>query len=263
MITQTTKPVAYAANAYYRKSSHFAFLFVKSEVKSEKIAIEKDKLTEALNENTSNFWRVASFVCIGICLGLGFIEAHNIAISLAGIFNADNSEQMSSVLLYLLGFTFACMGLFLGYGLYQYAETDHITGRRKLTVKWWICLVLSIVYIYAQYQLATIASIGTDADSRQIIQSQTIFALFIALVELLFGYLFLHTAIEHLFVFRLKLILTWQRFWMNRSAKACDENWSFYIAYLHDYNISNPYNHLVEQEETENIRKAKFYYRNP
>ncbi len=255
----TAKPVVYEANAYYAKAAEYAFTFIKAEHKESKLVTEREQI-ETQHDTKSNFWRVASFVAITIAVGLGFFEAYNIQTSLSGIFNSGETEQISPSLLYFLGFTFASIGLLLGHSLN--AETDHVTGRKKRTTKWWVCFVLSFAYVYAQYHLANMAGIGTDDNAKQMVSSQSLFVVFIAVAELLLGYLFLHTAIEYLFSFRLKLLFAWQRFKMNFSAKRCDQNWDYYIGYLQDFNFNNPYNLLEEKEETENIHSARLYYKN-
>jgi hypothetical protein len=254
----TTRTQPFEGNKYYQKSADAAFVFAKSEKNIEQLGIKKEEY-ESRNDEQTSFWKVASFAAIFIAFGLGYIEAQNTKNSISGLFYTGDANEMSPFLLGILGVTFAGIGLLLGNGLQT--KTDSITGKKKLTTNWWLCLFASIGYIYFQYYLASSASIGTDADTQQIAHSQSVFVIFIAVAELLLGYLFLHKAIDQLLILSIKITIRIKRFRLNNAAKSCCQNWDYYIGYVEDYNIKNPFATITAKAETENIKRAKLFYK--
>jgi hypothetical protein len=256
---KTTQPnQSFEGNRFYYKAANYAFAFIKAEKMAEALQIKRAEI-ESKHDNNSNFWRVASFAAVFVAMGLGVYEVYNIQASLSGMLSNGSDDELSLWLFLLLGVTLSIIGMLLGHSLN--AETDHITGKKKLTFKWWICLVLSIGYIYMQYYLASAAGEGIDADSKQVAHSQSVVVVFIAIAELVLGYLFLTKAIEYLFSYRLKILMSLQRIIQNRSAKNCCQTWDYYIGYVEYYNHRNPFSTISEKVETENIKKAKSYFK--
>jgi hypothetical protein len=254
----TTRTQPFEGNKYYQKSADAAFEFAKSEKNIEQLGIKKEEY-ESRNDEQTSFWKIASFAAIFIAIGLGYIEAQNIENSISGLFYSGDTNEMSPILLAVFGITFAGIAMLLGHGLK--AKTDPITGKKKLTTNWWLCLFASLGFIYFQYYLSSSASIGMDADTQKTTNGLTSLVIYISVTEILLGYLFLDKAIDQLLILSIKISIGVKRFLLNKAARNCCQNWDYYIGYVEDYNIKNPFSTITAKSETQNIERAKLFYK--
>jgi len=233
-------------NIYFLKAKRHGFNFKEGEKQYNERTDKKDSIVESIGETPQPFKKILSFVCIGIAIILGLIEANNVSTTILG--NGNFNETVAV----FIGWAFACMGLVTGELLSSNLKKDEFTGKRQPTGRWYLGLALTLVYLVGQYYLASRAGIGAD-EMLETITTMKWFILGIAVIEILFGMAFLKTALEifTLFIATIRIKMAFGK--MKRESKHTETSWQRYEF----ENNSSPL-----QEETQAIKDARAFYDN-
>jgi len=254
MTTENFNPKKPNAGAHsYLNAQKSGFAFCHAEKKHDKITETKDKEIEGMEEKPSPFKVILSTVCIGIGIILGIIEGKNIQSSLIGSTGFDNTTG------YLIGAAFAAMGLITGELLSSGLKVDSFTGKKRPTGRWYVGLLLTIIYVGGQGYLAYRAGMGVGDDMAATAHTMNMFIVGVAIIEVLFGFLFLKTAIQIVTLFitniRLKFILRV----MNNTSRQTEQWFQRHVFETNSYNEVHNSN-TPTGEETEAIQRARAFY---
>ena len=254
MTTENFNPKKPSAGAHsYLNTQKCGFAHCDAGKTFDKITETKEKEIEGMEEKPSPFKVILSTSCIGIALTLGVIEGKNIQSSLIGSTGFDESTG------YLIGAAFATMGLITGELLSSGLKKDEFTGKKKPTARWYVGLLLTIIYVGGQGYLAYRAGMGVGDDMASTAHTMNMFIVGVAVIEVLFGFLFLKTAIQIVTLFitniRLKLVLRT----MNKTARQTEQWWQRHLFEVKSYNDVHNAN-TPTGEETEAIQQARAFY---
>lgn len=212
------------SNRHLQKAKHFAFSFKEASMRFMKRRKNRKRTIDDIGERPTPFMEIMSFVCIGIAFVFAMIEASNVKTSIMGAMN------ISDFFAFVIGTMFAASGLVAGemLGSKKSWKHDGFSGRKKPTSKFFIGLAFALTYLFGQYWLASRAGNNLE-DVQDTVTTLTVFVMFIALAELLFGMAFLQTAIKvfTVFIANIKIRLSFRK--MKRTSKVTDEAWRHYV----------------------------------
>jgi hypothetical protein len=251
--TTTRQPViTNVAQGSYLNCKKRSFKFADARKKFFALLERKAAQIKEMGGIPSGTKKVLALLAIGVCIGLACIEAFNTQSTVAA------TTGLSDTFALIVGFLFSSLGMLAGEMLSD-VKKDPFTGSWKLTPKWFLALFLTALYLYGQYFLASSAEKAAPADMQDTAHNLTFYILGIAVIEVLFGILFLKTAFHVLTLIaaNIKIRLTVLR--MNRTSRHTEEWWQRHIYEVQDHNLAHNTN-APHGIESDSIRDARDYY---
>ncbi len=99
----------------------------------------------------------------------------------------------------LTGICFCLLGLTIGEFMAAKITKDPLTGKRQYTSKFWLGLFLGFLYCGIQYFLASKSGgLHASAEIAETVNTMTIVVTAISIIEIVFGFLFMKTALQML-----------------------------------------------------------------
>lgn len=229
----------------YMSAKKHGFAFKGREQEHTKRIQKREDIIDDIGEKPKPIKVALAFICIGIALCLGLIEAQNVKTTIVG--SAGFSDNTAII----VGWAFASMGLVCGELLSSGLKLDAFTGTKKPTNRWYVGLALTAVYLLGQYYLASRASIGADETMQSTVETMKWFVLGIAVTEVLFGYAFLAISLKmlSLFVANIRIKMTLRK--MRTESRMTEEFWQRHL-FEHSGNAAG--------EETPAIHDAREFY---
>lgn len=240
-------------NGSYLKCKRWSFRFGDAKTRLLKLLERKEEAVENMQEQPSQFKKVTAIIAILVGIGLSIIEATNVSNTIAA------TTGLSNELSTLVGALFSAVGMLAG-EMVSNTKRDEFTGKRQFTAQQGLGLLLILIYLGGQYYIASRAEIGAG-DMQETIHTMTAFILGIGIIEVLFGALFLKTAIQvsSLLIIDIRIRLIIRS--LNQSSKHTDEMWNRHLYEVQMHNEANTTN-LPHGELTPIIREAIEYYSN-
>jgi len=231
----------------YLNAKKYGFDFKIGEKQYEERTNKKEEIIKDMGEKPKPFKVIISFACIAIAIVLGYIEAQNIKTSIIG------NGTINEMAVIIIGWTYACLGLVTGELLSSGMQKDKFTGRKKPTAQWYIGLALTLLYIFGQYYLASRAGIGAEDELQETVTTMKWFVIGIAITEVLFGVLFIKTALQVFTLYTANIGIKISMGKMNRTSRHTEEYWQRYL-----FESTG----TTQAEETQAIKDAREFYNN-
>jgi len=245
---------ANVANGSYLSCKKYSFAFVDAKTRFAARGNRKEELTEDMGGKPSGFKKVVSVVAILVAIGLACIEAKNTQTVISGSIGLDENVAL------IIGFLFSALGMLCG-EMITNVKKDEFTGKRAYTPAFWGAVALTLVYLGGTYFLASGAESAASDDMRQVVHSTTYYVLTIAVLEVLFGALFLKMAIQTLSLMLLSMRMRLCQLRMKTTSRATERYWQ-----KHTYDVAKhneKHGTAAEPgEETPAIIEARAYYNN-
>lgn len=257
MITQ--KFNLYSVKEYFRTANRKAFTFAKARRKLKRIIERKNEIVESLGEYKSPVWGSISFIALGVCVVLSFIEANNLRTALGAGLNSLTASAIPDWLLIACGTALSFLNVLLGHVVHESIHLNPV-GKKKLSGKGWIAIAISVLMCALQiYMCSSIAGVD-DADIKGQVHSMMAFIFFIFLIEWATGFLFFKVAWTYMCKYASSIREWMTTKVMNKAARQCSENWDNYIAALDNYNAQKDVDHVNQEELSEYVKAAILYY---
>lgn len=241
-------------NDSYMQAKKAAFRFDGLHKKLQELQDKRDKIIDAMGGEPQQMKVVLAYICIFIAIMLAIVEGILCKNSIAAV------TGLPDIVCTLTGICFCLLGLTIGEFMAANITKDPLTGKRQYTGKFWLGLFLGFLYCGIQYFLASKSGgLHASAEIAETVNTMTIVVTAISIIEIVFGFLFMKTALQML---ALGInTLRWKTVNKKKgaSARRTDESWVRYIFDHQAYN--NTYGtHIPCAEETELIRQARAYY---
>ena len=238
-------------NGSYLKCKQWALKFGDAKNLLLKLLASKDEMLAKMVDTPSGFKKFTAIVAILIGLGLSLVEAINIANVLAAAIGVN------ATLAAFIGAIFSALGMLAGEKATN-SKKDEFTGRHKITMEQVGGFTLVITYLVMQYLLARQAEVGAG-DTNETVHSMTGFIVGIAVLEVVFGAMFLRTAIQVLSLLILNIRIRIAVRKLNQSSRHTAEAWERHVFEVQMHNEVNSTN-LPHGELTPKIQEALDYY---
>lgn len=243
-----TAPIPNGNNAHMR-AKKFAFEFGTVDKIFNKLQERKETILDEMKTPPTPVKAMLCVVTIFVAIVLGFVEANNVKTSIVA------ASGINEDLAILVGWGFCCLGLLLGEMLSSSSsfKVDEFTGKKKPTFRFYLALFLTIFYVAGQVYLANQASLGASEEMKDSVNTMTAFICIIAVIEVVFGILFLRQCFQMvaLFINNLRTKSVVRK--MTTHARQTDECWQRYI-------FDCQANTIQPQAESENIQTARAFY---
>lgn len=250
---QNEKPTVGAQSFMTAKDNGFAHCNAK-QLHDSKIQ-DRDEMIEKMDEPPSPFKTILSIICILIGAGLGVLVVINTQNSIVGNGSFGTGTAIA------VGLCLSGLGMITGEFLSSGMKKDSYTGRRKMTGRWLLGLLLAVIYVFFQYLLARQASIDVSEDMQSAVNTTTAFITAVAVIEVIFGYLFLRGAIQSLTLLFANIRIRLIKWKMYKTSKVCDESYNRHLFEVQQYNDKYGTSYTPGQQ-TESIKVARDYYNN-
>lgn len=250
--TPSTHSQATVANGSYLYCKKKSFRFADArKLFLARIAL-KEKHIKDMGGNPSGTKKLLALLAFFAGIGLAFIEAFNTRSVVAA------STGIGDTFALIIGVLFSSLGMLCGEMLSN-TKKDDFSNRWKPTPKWILALFLTILYLYGQYRLASGAEKMASEDMQDTVHNMTIYILFIAVTEVVFGILFLKTAFLVLTLITTNIRIRLANLRMNSTSRATEEWWQRHLFEVQMHNEAHNTN-VPHGIETDAIRDARAYY---
>lgn len=222
--TYPQAPVPNGNNAYLR-AKKAAFEFGTLEKVLQKLLERKETILSEMKTPPTPVKAMLAVVAIFVAIVLGFVEANNVKTSIVA------ASGMNEELAILVGWGFCCLGLLLGEMLSSPSsfKVDEFTGKKTPTLRFYLALALTFVYVAGQVYIAQRATLGVAEELQETVKTMTAFILVIAVIEVVFGVLFLRQSFQMITLFINNLRTKSVMRSMSKFARLTEEYWQRYI----------------------------------
>ncbi len=246
--TYPQAPVPSSSNAYLRATKP-AFEFGTVKKMLDKLLERKETILSEMKTPSTPVKAMLSVVAIFVGVMLGFVESNNVKSGIVG------ATGMNEELAILVGWGFCCLGLLLGEMLSSPSsfKVDEFTGKKKPTPRFYLALFLTAIYVFGQVYIAQRAALGVAEELQETVNTTTAFISIIAVIEVVFGVLFLRQSFQMITLFINNLRTKSVMRTMSKLARQTEEYWQRYIF---DCQAGG----IAPQAETDAIKAAREFY---